>query len=416
MTVVYDLYSMFVKQVERAEPYLGANSELLPIFLEPREVTEYTLPLRMSDGTIRPIKAWRSRHNNALGPYKGGVRFYREASREEIMALSGWMTVKCSAAGLPFGGSKGGVKVDPHQLDHEELERLARLYGMAIASDSGEEVEIPAPDVNTNPQIMAWMLDTFEKVRGISSPGAFTGKPPEVGGSQGRGEAGAMGGAFVLEEVLRRMGKDPRGMKVAIQGYGSLGITAHRALSAMGFRVVAITDSHGRVYREGGLDPEDLSSHKIMTGVLRDYRDADNITGDEIFGVDCHVLVPAALECAINDRTAPAVRAQIVLELANAPTTPEGDQILADKGTVVIPDVLANSGGVTVSYFEWVQCRSGEVWRHSKVVRKLKEKLKGAMWDTLELSETYGIPLRTAAFVRGVGRVLRAMKLKGVWP
>ncbi|EHM10789.1 glutamate dehydrogenase/leucine dehydrogenase [Thermanaerovibrio velox DSM 12556] len=414
--MVYDLYSMFKKQVLAAEPYLGANSELLPIFLEPKEVTEYTLPLRMSDGSVLPVKAWRSRHNNALGPYKGGVRFYREASREEIMALSGWMTVKCSAAGLPFGGSKGGVKIDPHQLDQEELERLARLYAAATAQDSGEDVEIPAPDVNTNPQVMAWFLDTYEKLKGINSPAAFTGKPPEVGGSKGRGEAGAMGGSFVLEEFLKGRGLDPRDLKVAIQGYGSLGITAHKALSSMGLKVVAISDSHGGVYREGGLDPEDLSAHKMMTGLLKDYKDADNIAGDEIFQVDCHILVPAALECAITAHNAGSIRAKVVLELANAPTTPEADQILQAGGTVVIPDVLANSGGVTVSYFEWVQCRSGEMWRQQKVVRKLKEKLREAIGETMALSDTYKIPLRTAAFVRGVGRVLRAMKLKGIWP
>lgn len=414
--MAYDIFSMFKRQVEMAEPYLGANSELLPVFLEPKEVTEYTLPLRMTDGSVLPVKAWRSRHNNALGPYKGGVRFYREACREEIMALSGWMTVKCSAAGLPFGGSKGGVRIDPHQLDQEELERLARLYASATAQDSGEDVEIPAPDVNTNPQVMAWFLDTYEKIRGFNSPTSFTGKPPEVGGSKGRGEAGAMGGAFVLEEFLKGNRMDPSGLKVAIQGYGSLGITAHRALSAMGLKVVAISDSHGGIYREGGLDPEDLSAHKMMTGLLRDYKDADNIAGDEIFGVDCHILVPAALECTITSLNARSIRARVVLELANAPTTPEADQILQENGTEVIPDVLANSGGVTVSYFEWVQCRSGEVWSQQKVIRKLKGKLREAMSDTMELSRTYGIPLRTAAFVRGVGRVLRAMRLKGIWP
>ena len=412
----YDLYAMFLKQVDRAEPYLGANAELLPLFREPKEVTEYTLPLRLSDGSLRLFKAWRSHHNNALGPYKGGVRFYRDASREEIAALSAWMTVKCATAGLPFGGSKGGVRVHPQDLDGEELERLSRAYALATASTTGPDLEIPAPDINTNPQTMAWFQDTYEKVRGDSVPAAYTGKPLEVGGSQGRNASGAHGGAFVLRELLRELGMDPRDVRVAIQGYGSLGITAHQAFAAQGMKVVAVSDSHGGVYAPGGLDPKSLGEHKLLTGLLRHFPGAEDLTGEEIFALDVDVVVPAALECALTEHNADSVKAKVVLELANAPTTPEADRILEDKGILVAPDVLANSGGVTVSCFEWIQGRTGDFWSETEVLRRLDERLSGALRETWTLSEQFRIPLRTAAFVRGVGKVLRAMRLKGIWP
>ena len=412
----YDLYSMFLKQVERAEPYLGANAELLPLFREPREVTEYTLPLRMSDGSLELVKAWRSHHNNALGPYKGGVRFYRDASREEIMALSAWMTVKCATAGLPFGGSKGGVRIHPQDLDQEELERLSRAYALVTAGSTGPDLEIPAPDINTNPQTMAWFQDTYEKARGESVPAAFTGKPLEVGGSQGRGASGAHGGAFVLRELLRQTGKAPEKVRVAIQGYGSLGITAHQAFAAQGMKVVAVSDSHGGVFAPEGLPPKALGEHKMLTGLLRNFPGTEELTGEEIFALDVDVVVPAALECALHEHNAETVRAKIVLELANAPTTPEADRILEDRGILVAPDVLANSGGVTVSCFEWIQGRTGDFWSEEEVLRRLDDRISGAFRETWALSEQFRIPLRVAAFVRGVGKVLRAMRLKGIWP
>jgi len=410
-----DLYAMFRRQAGRAEPFLGANAELFPFFLEPRETTEYTIPLRLSDGSLRLVKGWLSLHNNALGPYKGGIRFYREANREEVQALSAWMTVKCASAGIPFGGGKGGIRINPQDLDREELERLSRATALAILPRTGEDFFVPAPDVNTNPQTMAWMLDVFEKSKGANLPAWATGKPLDVGGSAGRAAAGALGGACVLREALLRthFSGTPR---AAIQGYGSLGATAHRALAEIGVTVVAVSDSMGGIYNPSGLDPAATADHKFATGHLAGFRGAEPIGGEALFELDVDVLVPAALESVLDENNADRIRATTVLELANAPTTPEADRIFEEKGILVIPDVLANAGGVTVSAFEWVQGRTGDYWSEAEVRSRMEARLVEAFRQNYDLSTRMGFPLRVAAFVRAVGKVLRAMRFKGVWP
>jgi glutamate dehydrogenase/glutamate dehydrogenase (NAD(P)+) len=325
------------------------------------------------------------------------------------------MTVKCASAGLPFGGGKGGVRIHPQELDREELERLSRALALAMLPRVGEDFFIPAPDVNTTPQTMSWFLDVFEKAKGANLPSWVTGKPICTSGSEGRSAAGALGGTFVLREALHRTGFSgtPR---VAIQGYGSLGATAHRTLTEMGALVVAVSDSGGGIYNPKGLDPAATADHKFTTGRLQGFRDAESLPGDEIFSLDVDVVVPAALECAINENNAGRIRAKLVLELANAPTTPEADAILEDKGILVLPDVVANAGGVTVSSLEWIQGRTGDYWTEAEVRRRLETRLVAAFGETFDLAQRMDMPLRVAAFVRGVGRVLRAMRFKGVWP
>lgn len=409
-------YEMFLKQVDEAAPYLGLEEEFISMLKEPREVLELSLPLRLDDGSVRVLKAYRSHHNNALGPYKGGVRYHTQVSRDEVVALSAWMTIKCATVGLPYGGGKGGVAVNPRELSRWEMERLSRAYAMGICRFSGTDLDIPAPDVYTNPQVMAWFVDTFEKIRGFSEPSSYTGKPLELGGSLGRAGATARGGLFVLRETLREKGLLGKPLTCAIQGYGNAGTYAHLFSSELGVRVVAVSDSKGGVYNPAGLDYKSLVEHKRYTGKVGGFPEADEITNGELLRLDVDILVPAALESVLTKAVAPDVKAKIVVELANGPTTPEADEILFDQGTLVLPDVLANAGGVTVSCFEWIQGRMGDFWTEETVEKKLDEKMTQAFREIWHLREEKKIRMRQAAYVRAIGRVVSAMRFRGIWP
>ena len=409
-------HEMFVQQLEEAAPHISAEPEYLEILKQPREVLEVTIPLRLDDGTVKVLKGWRSHHNNALGPYKGGVRYHPHVNRDEVVALSSWMTVKCATADLPYGGGKGGVSVNAKELTKGELERLSRGYALAINRFVGTDIDIPAPDVYTNPQVMSWFVDTFEKVNGRSEPSVFTGKPVAVGGSLGRGDATSRGGMYVLRETLREMGLLGKTLTSAVQGYGNVGSYAHKLGNLVGLNVLAACDSRSGAFSKNGISYEDTAKQKRDTGSLKGMKVTDSITNEELLELDVDVLIPAALEGVINAGNAKNIKAKVVLELANGPVTPEAAAILEDKGILVVPDVLANSGGVTVSCFEWIQGRTGDYWTEEEVHQKLDKKLTKAFQEIWKIKKEKNITFRQAAYVRAVDRITLAMRFRGIWP
>ncbi len=412
-----DPFEMFLQQVDEAAPYIDVERDIIEAIKYPKEVLCLSLPIKMDDGSIKVFKAYRSHHNDALGPCKGGVRYHPDVTMEEVMALSAWMTIKCATAGLPYGGGKGGISVNPKDLSENELEKLSRAYALGIARFTGTDIDIPAPDVYTNPQIMAWFTDTYEKVKGWHEPSVYTGKPIIIGGSLGRNDATARGGMYVTREALKVLGMDNKELTVAIQGYGNAGYFAHKLfLENLNVKVVAVSDSKGGIYNEKGFEFEPLFNWKRENGTVVGFEGADKITNEELLELDVDILIPAALEEVITEENAPNVKAKIIVELANGPLTPEADKILEDKGVIILPDVLANAGGVTVSYFEWVQGRMGYWWTLDEVHKKLDEKLSQAFHDIWKIKEDKNIGMRQATYVRAIARVAEAMKVRGFWP
>ncbi len=408
---------MFLQQLEQAVPYLTVEPEYLEILRHPKEVLELSLPVRLEGGGVKVFRAWRSHHNNALGPYKGGVRFHTLVDRDEVVALSSWMTIKCSLAGLPYGGGKGGISVDIRELTRNELETLSRAFAFGMSRFVGTDVDIPAPDVYTNPQIMSWFLDTYEKVKGYSEPSAFTGKPVVIGGSEGRGDATGRGGIFVLREVLKEMGMAGKPLTVAIQGYGNAGTRAHRFVEQdLGLTVVAVSDSGAAVHNPKGLKYSEVGKYKSDNRSLKDCPYGEVLFPDLVFGVEADILVLAAMGGAVDEKNAGDVKATVVLELANGPTTPEAEAKLNERGILVIPDVLANSGGVIVSCFEWIQGRSGDYWSEDYVYQKLNERLVSSFRDVWRIRKEKDISFRQAAYVKSIGRIVDAMRFRGIWP
>ncbi len=409
-------HEMFVQQLEEAAPHISAEPEYLEILKQPKEVLEITIPLRLDDGSVKVLKAWRSHHNNALGPYKGGVRFHPHVNRDEVAALSSWMTIKCATADLPYGGGKGGVSVNAKELTMTELERLSRGFALGISRFVGTDIDIPAPDVYTNPQVMSWFVDTHEKVMGRSEPSVYTGKPVAVGGSLGRGDATSRGGMYVLRETLREIGLLGKPLTAAVQGYGNVGGNAHKLAHLVGLNVVAACDSRSGAYSKECVRYEDMAKQKRETGTLKGLKGTESVTNEELLELDVDVLIPAALEGVINAENANNIKAKVVLELANGPVTPEAAAILEDKGILVVPDVLANAGGVTVSCFEWIQGRTGDFWTEEEVHQKLDKKLTKAFQEIWKIKKEKNITFRQAAYVRAVDRITLAMRFRGIWP
>ncbi|MDW8191746.1 MAG: Glu/Leu/Phe/Val dehydrogenase [Synergistota bacterium] len=411
------LFDQVLEFMEVARPYLKDVEEgLFEAIKYPREVLVLHLPIRMDDGSIKVFKAYRSHHNNALGPYKGGIRYHPDVTLEEVMGLSALMTWKCSVVGLPYGGGKGGIACNPKEMSKGEIERLSRSYALAISRFTGVDYDIPAPDVNTDAQVMAWYVDTYEKVKGWNEPGVYTGKPLIIGGSEGRGDATSRGGAYVTREAMKVFGIK-EGATCAIQGYGNAGVFAHKLYTELlKLKVVAVSDSKGGVYNPNGLDYEKVMKVKRETGSVFNYPEGDKITNEELLELDVDVLVPAALEGVINEGNASRIKAKIVSELANGPVTPEANNILFDRGIICLPDILANSGGVTVSYFEWIQNRMGYYWTAQKVYEELDRMMTNAFYKVYETHKKFNIDLRTAAFVVAIGRVAEATRVKGIWP
>lgn len=403
-------------QVNGAAELLKLDPGLLKILMEPKRVLTVSIPVRMDDGTIEVFKGFRVQHNLTRGPAKGGIRYHPEVDMEEVTALAMLMTWKCAVVNIPYGGAKGGVICNPKLLSLGELERMTRRFTTEISIIIGPEKDIPAPDVYTNPQVMAWIMDTFSMEHGFSVPAVVTGKPIEIGGSQGRNEATGMGVVFATEEAASRLGMQLAGSRVAVQGFGNVGAVAADGLKKLGCLIVAVSDSRGGIYSEPGLDPAAVSQFKESTGTVVGFPGSKPITNEELLTLDCDILVPAALGSVITRENAGQVKARLVSEGANGPTSFEADEILYKRGITVIPDILANAGGVVVSYFEWVQGLQNFYWTRDEVISQLRRRMSDSFQDVFSLKEEYGVSMRTAAYLLALNRVARAMSLRGLYP
>lgn len=404
------------RQFDIAADALHLAPDLRAILRAPQRELTVRFPVMLDDGRVEVFTGYRVQHNTARGPAKGGVRYHPETTLDEVRALAMWMTWKCAVVGLPFGGSKGAVVCDPRRLSQRELERLTRRYTSEISMLIGPERDIPAPDVNTNPQVMAWIMDTYSMHRGYTVPAVVTGKPVEIGGSRGRSDATGRGVAIVAREMTRRLRMRMAGTKVVIQGFGNAGSVTARLLHEAGATIIAASDTQGGVFNALGLDPVDLLRHKAATGSVVGFPDSDPISGTDLLELPCDILVPAAIENQITVANADRVRARIVVEAANGPTTPEADLILAERGVMVLPDILANAGGVTVSYFEWVQDLQCFFWSEDEVNRKLEQVMVSSLEQVLATAEQRGVPPRVAAYLLAIQRVAQATQLRGLYP
>jgi len=403
-------------QFERASRLLTEDDGLVERFKLPQRTLVVSCPVRMDDGTVKVFGGYRVQHNQTLGPYKGGIRYHPDVDMGEVAALAMNMTWKCGLAELPFGGAKGGVSVDPRTLSHDELERLTRRYTAEILPIIGPTKDIPAPDLGTNPQIMAWIMDTYSMAQGYTVPTVVTGKPVIIGGSLGREEATGYGVAYVTEDALRRFKRYSDPVKVVIQGFGNVGsYTAHK-LNDMGIKVVAVNDVYGGIYNPNGLPVDELMRTVREKGKVDDYAGGDKVTNDELLTLECDVLIPAALGRVINKDNAPRLRCGMVVEGANGPTTAEADDILRERNILVIPDILANAGGLIVSYFEWVQGLQEYYWSREAVHDELKKRMKNTFIRVADYAEKENIPMRLAALMLGISRVSQAKKLRGLYP
>jgi glutamate dehydrogenase (NAD(P)+) len=368
----------------------------------------------MDDGKVKTFTGFRVQYNDARGPTKGGIRFHPEETIDTVKALAAWMTWKCAVVDIPYGGGKGGVICNPKELSVTELERVSRGFIRAIGRFIGPERDIPAPDVYTTPQIMAWMMDEYSTIVGYNAPGVITGKPLALGGSLGRGDATARGAVHCIVEAAKELGINLKGATVAIQGYGNAGYYAAKLMKEMaGSKIVAVTDSRAGVYDPNGIDPDGANDHKQKTGSLSGYKGLKAITNAEILELDVDILIPAAIENVITDKNAAKIKAKIIAEAANGPTTPEADAILYKNGKYLIPDFLCNSGGVTVSYFEWVQNIGGFYWTIDEVYSRLEEKMVRAFHDVHEMAKKHHVDNRIGAYMVSIARVAEAMKLRG---
>jgi glutamate dehydrogenase (NAD(P)+) len=404
------------QQFDLAAERLNLDPGLRRVLRQPRRELTVHFPVKMDDGSVQVYTGYRVQHNLGRGPAKGGIRYHQEVSLDEVKALAMWMTWKCAVVGIPYGGGKGGVIVDPKKLSQKELEALTRRFFTEIEVLIGPEKDIPAPDVNTNAQIMAWMMDTYSMHQGYTVPGVVTGKPISLGGSEGRNEATARGTVYCILEAVAEIGIDIKGARVAIQGFGNAGSIAARLITDEGATVVAVSDSTGGIHNPNGLDIGRVSGWKREHGTVQGFPGTRDITNAEVLEVDCDILIPAALENQITARNVGNIKARLVAEAANGPTTPEADEDLFRRGIFVIPDILCNAGGVTVSYFEWVQDLNRDHWSESVVNSKLKEIMVKAFHETLTIARRDEINMRTAAYVLAVQRVADATSMRGLYP
>ena len=402
------------KQVKSACDKLNADPAVYEILKNPMRVLEVSFPVRLDDGTVKTFIGYRSQHNNAVGPFKGGLRFHPDVTKDEVKALSTWMTFKCSVAGIPYGGGKGGMAIDPKDYSKAELERISKGFATAISPIIGEKVDIPAPDVNTNGQIMSWMVEAYEKVAGKSTKGVFTGKPLEFGGSLARTEATGYGVHLTAKKALAKLNMDVKGATYAVQGFGNVGFYTAYYAHKDGAKIIAFSNSHVAIYNENGIDMEAVIKDFEENGrILTNKGYGKDITNAELLELEVDVLAPCALENQITSENADRIKAKVITEGANGPTTPEADEILFKKGIVVIPDILANSGGVVVSYFEWVQNLQSYYWSFEEVQQKEDTLLSTAFEDVWALADEYKVDLRNAAYMKSIERISKAMKLRG---
>ncbi len=404
------------QQFDLAAERLGLDEGMRAVLREPRRELTVHFPVHMDDGSVRVFTGYRVQHNLGRGPAKGGIRYHQDVSRDEVKALAMWMTWKCAVVGIPYGGGKGGVIVDPKKLSIREVEALTRRFFTEIEILIGPEKDIPAPDVNTNAQIMAWMMDTYSMHAGYTVPGVVTGKPISLGGSEGRNEATARGTVFCIIEATRHLGMELNKCRVAIQGFGNAGSIAATLISAEGSTVVAVSDSTGGIHNAAGLDIGRVLAWKKEHGTVQGFPGAVDVSSSDVLTVECDILIPAALENQITADNAGDVKARLIAEAANGPTTPEADQILWKKSKFMIPDILCNAGGVTVSYFEWVQDLNRDHWSEAVVNEKLKEIMVKAFTSVLAIARREQVDMRTAAYLLAVERVADAMQMRGLYP
>lgn len=402
------------EQLDKAAKIMNLDPAVHEFLREPMRILQVRLPVKMDNGKTKVFTAFRVQYNDARGPTKGGIRYHPNETIDTVKALAAWMTWKTSVADIPYGGAKGGIICDPKNMSEGELERLSREYVRAIGRFLGPEKDIPAPDVYTTPQIMAWMMDEYSKMLGYNTPGVITGKPLNVGGSLGRGDATAKGGMYCLREAAKKLKLDLKKATVAVQGYGNAGQFAHKLVTEMfGSKVVAVSDSQGGIYSDKGLDFKSVVEFKEKTGTVVGFPGTKKITNAELLELNVDVLVPAAMENQITGTNADRVKAKILLELANGPTTPDADLALTKNKVLVIPDFLANAGGVVVSYFEWVQNINGYYWTEEEVYSRLDQKMTNAFWNVMNTADQYKVDTRTGAYIVAVKRVADAAKTRG---
>jgi glutamate dehydrogenase (NAD(P)+) len=404
------------QQFDRAADYLELEVSMRRVLKHAKRQLVVSIPVKMDNGEVQVFEGYRVQHNIARGPAKGGIRYHPQVTLDEVKALASWMTWKCATVGIPYGGGKGGVICDTKMLSKGEIERLTRRYAFEIAPIIGPDSDIPAPDVYTDEQTMAWIMDTISMVRGHTQLGVVTGKPISLGGSQGRGEATARGCLYALREACSVKGLALKGARVAVHGFGNAGANIARLVAADGAIVVALCDSRSGVYAESGIDVEASLRHKAQTTSLKGLANTKEISAEDLLAVDCDILLPAALENAITLSNVGKVKAKIIAELANGPTTPGADRVLADEGVFLVPDILANAGGVTVSYYEWVQDLYSYFWSESEINSRLEQTMRMAFRSVYEKAEQFDTDMRTGAYILAVDRVAEATRMRGIFP
>jgi glutamate dehydrogenase (NAD(P)+) len=416
MTKKFNPWEMALEQLDAVARFMNLNPNVHKVLRSTKRCLIVSIPVKMDDGSVEVFTGYRVHHNISRGPAKGGIRYHPDVTLDEVKALAMWMTWKCAVVGIPYGGAKGGIVCNPKELSLGEVERLTRRYTSEIIFILGPEKDIPAPDVNTNAQVMAWIMDTYSIDQGYSVPGVVTGKPLSIGGSLGRSEATGRGCVFVIFSSLKYMKQDIHGRNVVVQGYGNVGWPICRLLHESGCKIIGISDVEGGIYNSKGLDPVLVKRHLDESGTVAGYRDGDSLTNKELLELDCDILVPAALENQITLDNAPKIKAKLIVEAANGPTTPEADKILKERGITVIPDILANAGGVTVSYFEWVQGLQAYFWSERDVNLKLRDIMEKAFDSVYRISTRKNIDMRLAAYCLAIERVAEAHVTRGLYP
>ncbi|MEW6603971.1 MAG: Glu/Leu/Phe/Val dehydrogenase [Thermoproteota archaeon] len=417
MSAAINPFEVALKQLDEAAKIIKLDKGLHQVLAHPKRVLTVSLPVKMDNGEVRVFTGFRSQHNDARGPYKGGIRYHPQVTIDEVKALSMWMTWKCAVADIPYGGGKGGIICNPKEMSNGELERLTRRYAYAIADIIGPHTDIPAPDVYTGGKEMAWIMDTYSALKGnYVQPEVITGKPIAIGGSLGRNEATGRGLSITVREAAKKLKIDMKSATVAVQGFGNAGQFASQLVEEQGATVIAASDSKGGVYDKAGIKIDALRKHKEKTGSVVGFPGAKSISNEELLETDCTILIPAALENQITGKNAGKVKAKVVAEAANGPTTPEADDILFRNKILTIPDILANGGGVTVSYFEWLQNLRREYWSEAEVNERLDKNITKSFLDTYATSEKYGVNMRKASTVLAVNRVVEAIQIRGLWP
>jgi len=409
-------WGIYLQQVDRVQPYLGDLERWVETLRRPKRMLIVDVPIHLDDGRTAHFEGYRVQHNTSRGPAKGGVRFHQDVTLSEVMALAAWMSIKNAAVNVPFGGAKGGIRVDPKQLSLGELERMTRRYTSEIGIIIGPTKDIPAPDVNTNEQVMAWMMDTYCMNEGSSATGVVTGKPLDLGGSLGRREATGRGVFTVGQEAARHIGMDVSKARLAVQGFGNVGSVAAKLFAQAGARVVAVQDHSATIYQASGLDVPALLAYVARFGTVAGFAQAEVLAHDRFWDVDCDILIPAALETQITQANAGRIQARMIIEGANGPTTPQADDILLERNVLVVPDVIANAGGVTVSYFEWVQDFSSYFWSEDEINARLVRIMQQAFAGIWQVAQEKKVSLRTAAFIVACQRILHARELRGLYP